>query len=294
MASGKKKKKADATEIVQPVEQTTVVVSKPVHPEPEPLDLDHYEVAKRKKSILGRVVSTNYRNYFVKFGHPKLDAEFDQNATPTIWENTVFSLFKTEDRKSLIKLRWLDVGASTGWFAFSVAAALRPKVVMTWEANANKFSYLRTNHQSNDRTGIIATAFGTVVHKRERGTHTASIPFGVDGNLRSNGQLFAECPIQEFSKLCKSYRFNAVRFNMGGLERDILLNDDFKKFDLVIWHHDASVYSEEESAKIMKRLSKKFKHTISSIEAETGSGIVIFHNFGKEKGEPVGQLDSGE
>lgn len=291
MASSKKKKVLEDITVIH-VDKAPETIAPDATSIPEvaveqiPYNLDHYEVARRKHKVVTLMYQEGKHKFPMKFGNEHQELDWVNNSGDSVWDSRIFKILQIEYRPKLTRLRWLDVGSESGCFAFHVAANFSPKVVMTWEANANKFSYLRYNHMSNDKCGIIATAFGTVVQSREPGNHIGNLPMSnTTGSLHVNGTNVAVCPIQTYSKLSKSYRFNAVRLNMGGLEKPILVEEDLSKLELLIIHMDESLYTEAELKDLGKKLFKSFKNVLTNHDRT----IIFCHNFKNKAPEAKGE-----
>ena len=241
--------------------------------------LEHYETAKRNRSTKQITTKTRYGSFRMMVGHESQEKEIEENLTEDFWSGDWLQDVPVEIRHRLTRKRWMDLGGGTGWFAFKLASSLSVKVVSSFEVNANAFSYMRHNHLSNDNTGIIATQFCMPVLDRPEGTHVGTVTVNEGGYMDVNGEDEVDVPIEGFDEQLRKHRFNAIRFNMNGYEKDLLLKGGLANVEIIFAKLDARNYSKKELKRLMKKMDKSYKYGVQKA-LDKNVSIFIWHNIG--------------
>ena len=242
--------------------------------------IEHYETAKRQRMTKQINTKTRYGNFRMVVGAESQEKEIEENLTEDFWSGDWLQNVPVGIRNRLTRKRWLDIGAGTGWFAFKLASSLSVKVISSYEVNENAFSYIRHNHLSNHNVGIVSTHFCMPVAERPSNTHTGEVRVNEDGYMDINGEHTAEVPIEAFADLLVKNRYNALRFNMNGYEKEFLLKGDLSKVEIIFAKLDSRHYTEKELTRLMKKMDKRYPEGTQKI-LNSNESIFIWHSITK-------------
>ena len=218
-----------------------------------------YERARRNKHVNQRKFNTTYGKFVFATGTDHEDNELNTNLTHVYYDGPWLREIPVGIRNRMAKLRWIDCGTKTGWFPFKLVHGLMPKVVYAFESSPSRFSFLRKNHSQNDRNGVIASIFKHLVIKKEYGIHNTEINIDTETGYASvDGTERAIVPLAEFGDFVTKHNINAVRFDFGGYEKELLLNANLKGFKMVLAVIEEKHYSKKEMNKLKKKLNNLF------------------------------------
>ena len=235
-----------------------------------------YEKAKRAGFVEKFKVNTSYGKFFFWIGTPQAKEEIITNMTHDYYDGPWMRELPVEIRMKLVKLKWADIGANTGWFAFKLVHRLMPKNVICLESSTYRFSFLRHNHMNNDRNNAIALMFKHVVAEKEYAVSTATIKLDPSTGLANvNGSEEVIVPVIAFSDLLRLYGINALKLNAGGYEKDILLNGDLSRIRIVLARIKKSDYTTKEYKKLKTRLKKEFETVLVNKTDTKGTSYFI-------------------
>jgi hypothetical protein len=227
-----------------------------------------YEKAKRNGQVEKFKVKTSYGTFFFWTGTQQAKNEILTNMTETYYDGPWLRQIPVEIRKRMVKLRWVDFGSNTGWFAFKLVHGLMPRTVFCVEPSIARFSFLRHNQMMHDRNSAIGLMFKHIAPAKEFGVPNVTVNLDPATGLAClNGSVQVEVPVIGFDTLVTKYNLSALRLNAGGYEKDLLLNCDLKRIKLILARVDKTNYTEKEFKKL-KKILKKAYNTVEYHETE--------------------------
>jgi FkbM family methyltransferase len=238
-----------------------------------------YEYAKRAGQVTKRKVNTSYGKFFFWTGTPEDDKEVDQNMTYDYYDGPWMRQIPVEIRKRLVKHNWIDMGSHTGWFAFKLVHKLMPKGVYCTEPSDPRFTFLRHTHMNNDRNGVIALMFKHVVPTKEFGVSVGTVKVDSTTGLASlSGDTEVQVPLIGFDDLVRRHNISALRCNIGGYEKDILLTGDLSRIKVVLAHVNKADYTDKEYRKLKSKLKKAYHNVHTFKTDKKGVVYIIAYN----------------
>jgi len=234
-----------------------------------------HENAKRAGQVKKRKINTSYGKFFFWSGSPEDEKEVDDNMTYDYYDGPWMRQIPVEIRTKMVKLTWGDIGSHTGWFAFKLVHKLNPKSVYCTEPCDPRFTFLRHTHMHNDRNGCIALMFKHVIPSKEYAVSTTMVKVDSTTGLAGlNGDTELVVPVIGFDDLVRRHNITALRFNIRGYEKDILLKSDLSRVKLILAHIDKRNYTDKEYTKLKKKLEKVY----SNVRAlDTGNPDVVYY-----------------
>ncbi len=218
-----------------------------------------YEKAKRNGQVEKFKVSTRYGKFFFWTGTPQAKQEVLDNMTTDYFDGPWLRQIPVEIRNKMCKLRWADIGSNSGWFAFKLVMKLMPKVVYCLEPADARYSFLTHNHMNNDRNNTIGKMFKLLVPEKKYGVSVATIKLNAETGLADvNGTVEQIVPILAYDDLVIKHNLNALRFNISGYEKDVLLKADLSRIKIILARIVKSNYTSAEFKKLKKKLKKEY------------------------------------
>jgi hypothetical protein len=237
-----------------------------------------YEYARRQRLVKNEKIKTSYGSFRFWVSTSAELQELKNNMTRDYWDGDWFRIIPVEVRLRLTRLRWMDLGAHAGWFGMKLVCKLNPNAVYSTECNEARFSFLRHTHMNYANNDCLGIVFQHVVNERAKNTHRATVTFNEDGYLDIKGKREAEVPIIEYAELRKKRNLNAIRCDLNGYEKDILLQENLQGIKFLMAKCRKGDYNDKEWDKLKKKLAKSFDVVRRKKADKKGAYFFICYN----------------
>lgn len=228
--------------------------------------LDQYvncQTRHLKGGCLTFKAKTRYGSFALRCANEEDYQEMAENLCTDYYGGVWFSSMPMEFRQKVAGLRWLDIGAGTGWFGVKLLCNYNrlPSTVFAIESSGVRRSFLEFNISNNDQYGGIISQHMFPVVKRDQKKITLNTdPTTAKASINGDGKPEEGVDTVSYEAYVKSHRINAVRMDMCGYEKELLLKGRVSGYSVLMCKLDLGLYTEEERKKLDGKLEKRFNN----------------------------------